>query len=127
MNTFLLENAIWKVILSNNEIVISNNVYINCKSDWLILKDYVKNNNLKISEMYIGFRTNHIKIPSGKYYFFRRMVLANLTDSSTTYKYFIVGSTNDKTKINLKTYIIPQMECVDEEIRILKEDEVSII
>ena len=126
MNNFLLENPIWKVVLSNNEIIISDNEYIDGLSDWLRLKKYCIDNKLNISEMYICFRDNCKKIPKGNMYYFRRMSLGKFGKNnrvSQTYQYFIVGSTNDPNKIHLYKYLVPEMENMEEEDRILDNEE----
>lgn len=130
MNTFLLENPIWKVFLSNSESIISDCKYIDGKSDWERLKNYCMSNNLTIDEMYIIFRDNTIKIPKANRYFFRRMSLARFGKtgrSSDTYEYFIVGSTNDPLLIDLKFYLVPELQILDQESRILEKDEISLI
>jgi len=130
MNTFLLENPIWKVCLSNSESIISDSQYINDKSDWERLKDYCISNNLTIDEMYIVFRDNTIKIPKANRYFFRRMSLARFGKTgrvSDTYEYFIVGSTNDPLLIDLKFYLVPELQVLDQECRTLEKDEISLI
>lgn len=130
MNTFLLENPIWKVFLSNSESIISDCKYIDGKSDWERLKNYCMSNNLTIDEMYIIFRDNTIKIPKANRYFFRRMSLAKFGKtgrSSDTYEYFIVGSTNDPLLIDLKFYLVPELQILDQESRILEKDEISLI
>lgn len=130
MDSFLLENAIWKVILSNSQEIISDNLYIDDKSDWVRLKEYIQDNNLSISSMYICFRNHSIKIDEAKHYFFRRMSLSRfgkIERKNETYSYFLVGSTNDKTKVNIKKYLVPELQCMEEEIRTLEENEESLI
>jgi hypothetical protein len=130
MNTFLLENSIWKVKLSNSEEIISDNKYIDSKSDWLRLKEYCLDNNLSIEEMKICFRDNIVNIPKAKHYFFRRMSLCRFGKTnrdSDTYEYFVVGSTNDPLFVHLKMYLVPELNCLEEEDRILEKTEPSLI
>lgn len=130
MNTFLLENSIWKVVLSNSEEIISDNQYIDSKSDWIRLKDYCINNHLTIDSMQICFRDNVINIPKNKYYFFRRMSLCRFGKTnrdSDTYEYFVVGSTNNPLFISLKIYLVPELQFLEDEDRILEQNEPSLI
>lgn len=130
MNTFLLENPIWKVVLSNSEVFISDHQNIDDKSDWMRLKEYCINNNLKISEMSISFRDNVIQVPKADFYFFRRMALCRFGKTnreSDTFHYFVVGSTNNKLLAYLKFYLVPELQLLEEEIRVLEEDEISLI
>jgi hypothetical protein len=130
MNTFLLENSIWKVKLSNSEEIISDNKYIDSKSDWMRLKDYCIKNYLNIENMQICFRDNIINIPKAKHYFFRRMSLCRFGKTnrdSDTYEYFVVGSTNDKLFVSLKIYLVPELQFLEDEDRVLEENEPSLI
>lgn len=130
MDTFLLENTIWKVILDNDITIISDNQYINGKSDWERLKDYCISNNLKIETMEIAFRDHVVQIPKGKHYFFRRMSLSRfgkVDRPEGTYQYFIVGSTNDKNKVLLKKYLVPELSIWEDENRVLEDNEESLI
>lgn len=125
MDTFLLENPIWKVLLNNNEVIISDNSYINDESDWIRLKKYCKSNNLHIESMWIIFRDNIKLIEKGQYYFFRRMSLSRfgkIDRREQTYQYFIVGSTNNLQSIHLKKYLVPELTLWEEEDRILDFD-----
>lgn len=130
MNTFLLENSIWKVCLSNSECIISDCKYVDGKSDWERLKEYCSSNNLTIDTMHIAFRDNVVNIPKADRYFFRRMSLARFGKTeraSDTYEYFIVGSTNNPLLVDLKFYLIPELQILDQECRILEKDEISLI
>lgn len=130
MNNFLLENPIWKVVLSNSEEIISDHQYINNKSDWERLKDYCIDNSLNINKMSISFRDHVINIPEANYYFFRRMSLASFGKTnrvSDTYEYFIVGSTNDPLLVDLRLYLVPELQVLEEERRVLEQGEISLI
>lgn len=127
---FLIDNTIWKVILSNNKVVISDNDYHDGKSDWERLREYVQKNNLFIKHMEISFRDHKIKIPDGNYYYFRRMALSRfgkINRQLPTYQYFIVGSTNDNTQVDVIHYLIPELQKVREETRYLDNNEISLI
>jgi len=130
MNTFLLENSIWKVKLSNDEEIISDNQYIDSQSDWQRLKQYCLDNNLHIEKMQIAFRDHVIDLPQNKHYFFRRMSLCRFGKTnrdSDTYEYFVVGSTNDPLFVHLKMYLVPELSPLEEEDRVLEESEPSLI
>lgn len=130
MNNFLLETPVWKAVLSNKEVIIADDTYKDDLSDWLRLKQYCLKNKLTIDRLSISFRDNTIEIPKAKYYFFRRMVLATFGKTgrkSDTYSYFVVGSTNHKNKVHLKKYLVPEMICVEEEDRLLDNNEESLI
>lgn len=130
MNTFLLENSIWKVKLSNSEEIISDNQYIDSQSDWIRLKKYCLDNNLHIEEMTISFRDNIVNVSKAKHYFFRRMSLCRFGKTnrdSDTYEYFIVGSTDNPLFVHLKMYLVPELNCLEEEDRVLDELEPSLI
>lgn len=130
MDTYLLDNTIWKVILNNSEVFISDNQYIDSKSDWIRLKEYCRDNNLKIREMFISFRDNCVKVPEAKYYYFRRMSLSRfgkVDRPEGTYQYFIVGSTNDPTNVLVRKYLVPELSVWEEEERTLETTEESLI
>lgn len=129
-NDFLLENTIWKVELSNNEIYISDHQVIDDKSDWQRLKEYCNTNNLYVINMWICFRDQTRKIPNGKYYFFRRMTLApfgEIERKDKAYQHFVVGSTDNKNNIHLIKYLVPELTIGEEEDRILEDSEPSLI
>src|SRR5690606_8583438 len=104
----------------------SDEQYVDGKSDWSRLKEYCTKNNLSISNMNICFRDHIVNIPEGKHYFFRRMCLTSFGENereNNTYQYFIVGSTNTLDKITVKKYLVPEIVCMEEEERILKDEE----
>lgn len=130
MNDFLIHNSIWWVLLSNGEEKISDNQYIDGVSDWLRLKKYCRDYNLAIEKMQIRFRDHYIDIPKAKHYFFRRMALGRfgkVNRQSPTFTYFLVSSTNNRNFVNIKYYLTPELQLMEEEDRKLDSEEESLI
>lgn len=123
---YLEENSHWKVVLSNNEIVYSDNMYIEEKSDWERLKEYCNNNGLKITKFYFGFRSNILSLPEGKenYYFARRIKTGfGVVNEQHA---FVLGY-KDKGEIKISIYQMPEVILLEEERRQIKDNDPFLI
>jgi hypothetical protein len=109
---FWEENPRWEATLSNGLVVYSDNQYINNKSDWERLKDFCKNNSLKINNFLIGFRDNVINIENVTY--FRRMLLGSFGGHI---KHFFVIGTGNSSPIDVYIYGLPDMMLSEQEKR----------
>lgn len=114
-----LNKTLWRARLSNGEIAIQNDD--NCSS-WLMLKDYVKQNNLKIEKVFVAFRDHSIHdfMPANaEGYFFVRSVLGIL-DCPVTFHYYVFGYLKGKY-VHCVKYKIPELIQVEQDVR-LRED-----
>lgn len=117
--------SIWSVLLSNNEIIYSDDLYINEDSDWIRLKKYCESNKLYIKLLKLQFRDRTIHIKESSKYFFRRMQFCSLSNGSNK-SYFIVGY-KDNNGIYISKYMIPELEIWESEYRNENDCQESLI
>ncbi len=111
-----LFDCFWVVDLSNNERIYRND--IGDRDSWLVLKDYLKKNNLNINALYFKFRDNWQCIARDKKaFFFTKMVKATYGTDNTQY-FFCGGYLSDEgTHVVVKKYILPEILLMEEEYR----------
>ena len=118
--------AIWMVDLSNGE-----RIYEDDERDgpedkaWLRLKKYCEENFLKITTVWIKFRSHTEKVMdnTGKGVFFRRGVLGSLAGTT---KYYLFGLV-DTTGIHVWHWRVPELLLEEEDDRAIENCEATII
>ena len=94
LTEFSEKNAIWFVTLSNGETVYQDDDRPNIEpsSAWLRLKTYCKENDVYITEMFLKYRSNIVKIGSNEQgYYFCKSVSGFLFSDETRHSY-VVGT-----------------------------------
>lgn len=98
----------WEVVLNNGEKIFMDDGEGEPASAWLRLRKYCSDNNLWITSMLFGFRSNVIYLPNNaEGYFFCRGALGSM-GSDKTIDYFIVGALTNGILTTTK-YRVPEM------------------
>jgi len=118
----------WVVKLNNDQ-----NVYyddyrpgLNEPSSWVRLKDYCTQNNLKIKDMYLQFRSHYESLPPNKErYFFCKCSRGHMQTKKTE-QFYIAGYVENGSLIT-KKYSVPALILRDTSYRSIEESEECLI
>ena len=125
---YILSNPIWVVTLNNNEVIyqddgcVSNEEY----SAWIRLKKYCQENNLYITDMSVGFRSNRYSLLSNADgYYFSRGARGAFGNPRTTHLFFAGTLTNGI--LSVTCWKVPEMLEEQTETRPIKENDPCLI
>ena len=128
LTEFSEKNAIWFVTLSNGETVYQDDDRPNIEpsSAWVRLKTYCKENDVYITEMFLKYRSNVIKVGSNEQgYYFCKSVSGFLFSDETRHSY-VVGTVRGNN-VMVKSIKTPELISEFSEVRPRPKSEECII
>lgn len=126
-DNFTRGKARWVAKISNGLECIQddNRECLEKKQAWLRLKDYCQKEKVYIKELILQFRSNKISpLPKdAEGYFFCNKVLKFINDKKLI-NFFVIGTVHQNLLLT-KTFVIPSLQLVSEEVRNLSSSSVE--
>lgn len=114
----LHEDAVyWRVTLNNGQTYYQDD---SDETSWTQLKEFCKQNNLKIKDFRVIFRDHEITTHNGKAYFFRNGMAAQAFGGDAQWQQVIIGYLNGNGNVYTETYNSPALTLMTTQVRNLE-------